>query len=161
MGVAYGIPGDQLSELVVQGFSKVLGYIAIIIVSAAITGKVMEETGATYVVSRTVLRWVGRGRSPVATGLAGYLLALPVMCCDTAFIMLSPLAKALSTGSGYGLQLFTLALATGTFTSFKLVFPAAPLFPTTMFGADVSKVILLGFAASVSVFITGLMLSSA
>ena len=25
MGVAYGIPGDQLSELVVQGFSKVLG----------------------------------------------------------------------------------------------------------------------------------------
>ena len=120
----------------------------------------MEETGATYVVSRTVLRWVGRGRSPVATGLAGYILALPVMCCDTAFIMLSPLAKALSTGSGYGLQLFTLALAAGTFTSFKLVFPAAPLFPTTMFGTDVSKVILLGFAASVPLFITGLMLSS-
>ena len=156
MGVAYGIPGDRLSELVVQGFSKVLGYIAIIIVSATVMGKVMEETGATYVVSRTVLGWVGRGRSPVATGLAGYILALPVMCCDTAFIMLSPLAKALSTGSGYGLQLFTLALAAGTFSSFKLVFPAAPIFPATMFSADVSKVMVLGVTASVPVFVAGL-----
>jgi len=159
MGVAYGIPAARLSELVVQGFSKVLGYIAIIIVSATVMGKVMEETGATYVISRTVLGWVGRGRSPVATGLAGYILALPVMCCDTAFIMLSPLAKALSTGSGYGLQLFTLALAAGTFSSFKLVFPAAPLFPATMFGADVSKVILLGVAASLPVFVVGLWLA--
>ena len=159
MGVVYGIPAARLTDLVVQGFSKVLGYIAIIIVSATVMGKVMEETGATYVVSRTVLGWVGRGRSPVATGLAGYILALPVMCCDTAFIMLSPLARALSTGGGYGLRLFTLVLAAGTFSSFKLVFPAAPLFPATMFGADVSKVMMLGVAASLPVFVAGLWLA--
>jgi GntP family gluconate:H+ symporter len=159
MGVAYGIPGERLSELVVQGFSDVLGYIAVIIVSATVMGKVMEETGATYVVSRTVLGWVGRSRSPVAAGVAGYILALPVMCCDTAFIMLSPLARALSAGSGYSLQLFTLALAAGTFTSFKLVFPAAPLFPATMFGAEASKVIVLGVAASVPALIAGLLLA--
>ena len=157
MGVAYGIPGDRLSELVVQGFSNVLGYIAIIIVSATVMGKVMEETGATYVISRTVLGWVGRSRSPVATGLAGYILALPVMCCDTAFIMLSPLARALSAGSGYSLQMFTLALAAGTFSSFKLVFPAAPIFPATMFQADVSKVVMLGVAVSLPVLVAGLL----
>ena len=159
MGVAYGIPGKRLGDLVVQGFSDVLGYIAVIIVSATVMGRVMEETGATYVVSRTVLGWVGRSRSPVAAGVAGYILALPVMCCDTAFIMLSPLAGALSAGSGYSLRLFTLALAAGTFTSFKLLFPAAPLFPATMFGADVSKVIVLGVAASVPALIAGLWLA--
>ena len=54
MWVAYGIPAARLSDLVVQGFSKVLGYIAIIIVSATVMGKVMEETGATYVDHRTI-----------------------------------------------------------------------------------------------------------
>jgi GntP family gluconate:H+ symporter len=159
MGVAYRIPGERLGDLVVQGFSDVLGYIAVIIVSATVMGRVMEETGATYVVSRTVLGWVGRSRSPVAAGVAGYILALPVMCCDTAFIMLSPLAGALASGSGYSLRLFTLALAAGTFTGFKLVFPAAPLFPAAMFQADVSKVIALGLAASVPALISGLWLA--
>jgi GntP family gluconate:H+ symporter len=52
-----------------------------------------------------------------------------------------------------------LALAAGTFTGFKLVFPAAPLFPAAMFQADVSKVITLGLAASVPALIAGLWLA--
>ena len=133
MGLASGIQPSRVVELVIEGFSGILGYIAIIIVSATIIGELLDKTGATLVISNTILRLVGRSRSPLAMGLAGYLVSVPVMCCDTGFIILSPLARALSNGSGFSVAVFSLSLAAGAFTSFKLIYPAAPLFPAAIF----------------------------
>jgi len=157
MGLAFQLPPTELVKLMLQGFGNVLGYIAIITLSACIIGEVLDKTGATLTFSNSILRIVGRSRSPLAVGLAGYLLAVPLICCDTAFIMLSPVARSLAGGSGFPLSLLAMALAVGAYTSFKLVFPACPLFPATIFGADFGKVLVLGLLTSIPTFIVGML----
>ncbi|MGQ9679614.1 MAG: GntP family permease [Candidatus Bathyarchaeia archaeon] len=105
------------------------------------------------------IKIVGKNRSPIAMALAGYLASIPLMCCDTAFIVLSPLARSLSLGSRFSLTLFSLALAAGAFTGFKLIFPSAPLFPAIVFNADVSSVILLGVLTSIPTLAVGIFLA--
>jgi len=51
VGLASGLPLASMGDLVIEGFSKVLGYTAIITVSALIIGVVMLQTGAVYVIS--------------------------------------------------------------------------------------------------------------
>ncbi len=159
LGLASGIPVTEMPNIIITGFSSVMGYITIIIVSATIIGELMEKTGATIVISKSLLGIVGRSRSPIAVGLAGFIVSIPVICCDTAFLVLSPLARALSKGSGYSLKLYSLALAAGSLAGFKLIFPSGPLFPATIFGADVMKVLLLGTIALVPVLAVGLFFS--
>lgn len=67
-----------------------------------------------------------------------------------------PLARALSTGSGFSVAVFSLSLAAGAFTSFKLIYPAAPLFPAAIFEADIATTIILGAVASIPVFAIGM-----
>ncbi|MBS7630574.1 GntP family permease [Candidatus Bathyarchaeota archaeon] len=159
IGIVAGISPLKMVDLVILGFSSVLGYIAIIVISATIIGEFLDKTGATLSISNSFLKLFGKNRSPVAMAVAGYLVSIPLMCCDTAFIVLSPLARALSIGSSFSITLFSLVLAAGAFTGFKLIFPAAPLFPTVIFGADVVKVMLLGFFASIPALAAGIFLS--
>lgn len=159
IGVVAGITPLKMVNLVISGFSSVLGYVGIIVVSAAIIGEILDKTGATLVVSNSLIKIVGKNHSPIAMALAGYLLSIPLMCCDTAFIVLSPLAQALSLGSGFSLTLFSLALAAGAFTGFKLIFPSAPLFPAIVFNADVVSVMLLGVLTSIPTLAAGILLA--
>ncbi|MGB9622945.1 MAG: GntP family permease, partial [Candidatus Bathyarchaeia archaeon] len=159
IGIASGISPSKMVDVVISGFSSVLGYITIIVISATIIGEFLDKTGATLTISNSFLKLFGKNRSPISIGVAGYLVSIPIMCCDTAFIVLSPLARALSLGSSFSTALFSLVLAAGTFTGFKLVFPAVPLFPTVMFEADVVKVMLLGFFASIPTLAAGVFLS--
>jgi len=159
IGLVSGISPAKMTDVIISGFSSFMGYLAIIIVSATIIGELMEKTGATIVISKALLSLVGRNRSPIAVGLAGFIVSIPLICCDTAFLVLSPLARALSKGSGFSLRLYSLALAAGALVGFKLIFPSGPLFPATIFGADVIKVLILGTVAAIPALVVGLLFS--
>ncbi len=160
VGLVIGIPMGEIGGIVAEGFSKTLGYIAIITVSALVIGEVMKESGAIYVISRTILEAVGRRSSHIAMGIIGYVVAFPVLCCDTAFIMLSPLAESLAASGVINPMNVVLTLAAGTFASYALLFPAGPLLPVTILGADVASSLLLGLVASIPTVALGLVLAS-
>lgn len=159
VGLASGLPPEGMGGLVVEGFSKVLGYTAVITVSALIIGVVMQQTGAVFVISRAVLGLLGGGRSHYAMGLIGYIVAYPVLCCDTSFIMLSPLAESLAAGGALNTMVYILTLSAGAFVSYAMLFPAAPLLPVTLLGADIGSVLILGFAASIPALLVGLVVA--
>lgn len=108
-------------------------------------------------ISESILKSLGKSRLPAAVGSSGYLVAPPVTCNDTAFLILSPAAKALGIAGGYSAVFVSLALAAGAYSSFKLVFPAAPLYAATVFQANLAEVILFGFLVSIPVFAVGLL----
>jgi GntP family gluconate:H+ symporter len=159
VGLVTGIPLSDMSGVVVDGFSKSLGYTTIIMVSAIIVGEIMKETGAIYVISKTILKAVGKENSSFAIGIAGYVVAFPVLCRGTAFILLSPLVKSLVASGAANPMNIILALAAGTFASYALLFPAAPLLPVTMLGADIASSLILGLVASIPSVIIGLLLA--
>ena len=156
VGIASGLPLAGMGDLVIEGFSKVLGYTAIITVSALIIGVIMLQTGAVFVISKAVLGLLGKGRSHYAMGAIGYIVAYPVQCSDTSFIMLSPLLQSLTAGGGLDMMVYVLTLSAGAFVSYAMLFPSAPLLSVTILGADIGKVLILGFAASIPALIIGL-----
>lgn len=156
LGLVAGLAPSNVLELTVEGAGNTLGYIALIVLLATIIGEILEKTGSAITISESITRLVGNSRAPLAIALTGYLVAIPVMCNDTAFIILAPIAQALAFGTGFSSATFSIALAAGAYTSFKLVFPAAPLYPATMFGANVGKVLALGLLVSVPVFVVGM-----
>jgi len=155
-GLLAGIKPADIAGLAVDGAGKSLGYISLIVLFAMIIGEFLESTGSALTISRTVTQIVGIRRAPVAMALSGFMIAVPVMCNDTAFIIMAPVAQALALGTGFQQSTLLIALAAGAYTSFKLIFPAAPLYPATVFGADAGKVLMLGLVTSVPVFLIGL-----
>jgi GntP family gluconate:H+ symporter len=156
VGLVSGLPPEGMGDLVIEGFSKVLGYTAIITVSALIIGVIMLQTGAVFVISKAILGLLGKGSSHFAMGIIGYIVAYPVQCSDTSFIMLSPLLQSLTAGGGLDMMVYVLTLSAGAFVSYAMLFPAAPLLSVTILGADIGKVLILGFAASIPALIVGL-----
>ncbi len=157
VGIASGLPPERMGDLVVEGFSKVLGYTTMIIVSALIIGVIMQHTGAVFVISKGILSLLGKESSHFAMGLIGYIVAYPVQCCDTSFIMLSPLLQSLTMGGGLDMMVYVLTLSAGAFVSYALLFPAGPLLSVTILGADIGSVLILGFAASIPALLVGLL----
>jgi GntP family gluconate:H+ symporter len=155
-----GIPMSEIGDIVVEGFSSTMGYMAIITVSAIIIGEIMKESGAIYAVSKTIIDIVGMKSSNIAMGLVGYIVAFPVLCGDTAFIMLSPLAESLAASGVVNPINLILTLAAGTFASYALLFPAAPLLPVTILGADVASSLILGLVASIPAMVVGIIVAS-
>ncbi len=160
LGLIIGIPMNEIGGIVSEGFSNTMGYMAIITVSAIIIGEIMKESGAIYSVSRTILNVVGKKSSDIAMGIIGYIVAFPVLCGDTAFIMLSPLAESLAASGVINPMNIVLTLAAGTFASYALLFPAAPLLPVTILEADVALSLILGLIASIPAVAIGLILAS-
>jgi GntP family gluconate:H+ symporter len=160
LSLVIGIPMDEIGGIVADGFGSTMGYMAIITVSAIIIGEIMKESGAIYVISRTILDTVGKKSSDIAMGIVGYIVAFPVLCGDTAFIMLSPLAESLAASGVINPMKVVLTLAAGTFASYALLFPAAPLLPVTILGADVASSLILGLVASIPAVALGLILAS-
>jgi GntP family gluconate:H+ symporter len=159
VGLITGIPMESIGGIITEGFSKTLGYTTIITVSAIIIGEIMKETGAIYVISKAILNAVGKKNSHYAIGIAGYVVAFPVLCGDTAFILLSPLAESLGASGALNPMNIILALAAGSFASYALLFPAAPLLPVTILEADVASSLILGLFASIPALILGLILA--
>ncbi len=152
-----GLDPDQVVACVTGGFGQALSYTTIIVISGFIIGEFLERTGGALTIASAVLRVVGSRRAALAVALAGYIVGVPVMCCDTAFIVLSPAIRGVSARSRVPLPMLALALAVGTYSSFKLIPPSpGPLAVLTLFGADFTRTLLLTLLISVPVMAVGL-----
>jgi GntP family gluconate:H+ symporter len=120
-GAASGMPLDQMIREVTAGMGRVFALLGIVILSGAVIAKVMQEQHQVEQVVediRSVMK-----RPFWLAGVAGFLLAIPLMCCITAFVILTPILNSL----GSSLQktkglLYTAAL--GSLISFALIYPS-------------------------------------
>jgi GntP family gluconate:H+ symporter len=124
-GVLAGLPPDRLISVITAGLGKVFGLFAIVILSGAVIAKVLEEQGQ---VADIVSDIRGCIRTPATlSGISGYLLALPVACSITAFIILEPIVRNLGRDETRR-TLLTIA-ALGSLISFGLVYPTPVTIP--------------------------------
>jgi gluconate:H+ symporter, GntP family len=56
-------------------------------------------------------------------------------------------------------MVYVLTLSAGAFVSYAMLFPSAPLLSVTILGADIGKVLILGFAASIPALVVGLFIA--
>lgn len=148
-GLAIGLAPLDVIKLVREGFGGTLTNIGIVIIAGTVMGLVLEKTGAALSLTRVILRLVGKERSSLAMNAAGVVVSVPVFC-DSGYVIMSPLNKALSRESGTSMVTMAVALATGLYATHTMVPPTpGPVAAASALSADLGKVILYGILVSV------------
>ena len=125
------------------GFGSTLGSIGIIIGFGVMMGQIFEATGAAKRMAFTFLKLFGKKREEEALCLTGFLVSIPIFC-DSGFVVLSPIAKAISKATKKSVIGLGVALAAGLVITHSLVPPTpGPLGVCGIFGIDVGSFILL------------------
>ena len=128
---------------VIGGFGGTLGNIGIIIGFGVMLGQIFAVSGAAKRMAYTFLKLFGKGKEEAALALTGFLVSIPIFC-DSGFIVLSPIAKALSRATKKSVIGLGVALAAGLVITHSLVPPTpGPLGVCGIFGIDVGLFMLL------------------
>lgn len=134
---------------ITTGFGGTLGSIGIIIGFGVMMGQIFEKTGAAKRMAQTFLKLFGKGREEEALGITGFLVSIPIFC-DSGFVILAPIAKAISKVTKKSVISLGVALAAGLVITHTLVPPTpGPLGVCGIFGVDVGKFLLFGIVIAI------------
>jgi GntP family gluconate:H+ symporter len=147
-GLLTGMPLPEIVQSINTGFGNTLGYIGIVIVAGTIIGIFLELSGGAYTLADRILRIIGEKRVPLAMSIIGWFVSIPVYA-DSAFVIISPLNKALSKRAKISLAGSAIALSLALTTSHCLVPPTpGPIAAAGILGANLGLVILFGLPVS-------------
>ncbi len=159
-GFLLGITPKDIMSTMADGFGKTLSGIGLVIAFGTVIGIYLERTGSTQVLANSILKLIGLKHSPLAINLAGYIISIPVFC-DSGFIILSSLNKAISKKTGIPVMVFAISLATGLYAAHVFVPPTpGPLAAAAILDADLGLVLLFGLLVSIPVSLTGYLWAS-
>ncbi len=143
-----GMPLDIAVRAVNAGFGDTVGSIGLVIVAGSIIGTFLHHSGAATRLAVEFVRLAGPRRVPVAMGAVGYMVSIPVFC-DSGFVLLSSINRAIAVRAGASLAACTVALSLGLYASHTLVPPTpGPVAAAGILGADLGLVI--GFGGLIS-----------
>jgi GntP family gluconate:H+ symporter len=157
VGIASGMPLLTVVENVNDGFGGLMKSIGIVIVAGTIIGVILEKSGAAYRMAEVVLRVIGEKRPQLAMSIIGYIVSIPVFC-DSGFIILASLKKALAKRSKVAIASMSIALATGLYATHTLVPPTpGPIAAAGNIGAEnyLGTIILIGLFVAIPAVIVG------
>ena len=144
-----GLTPTKVVNEVKNGFGSIMTSIGIVILCGTIIGTVLEKTGAALTMANAILKLVGQKNSVVAMGAMGYVTGIPVFC-DSGFVVLSPISRALAQQSNVSLAVMGTALSGGLYATHCLVPPTpGPIAMAGTLGADLGLTILVGLVISI------------
>lgn len=148
-----------LANVIGSGFSGTFTSIGIVIIFGALIGTILEKTGAALKLADMVVKLVGKKRPELAVLLMGWVVSIPVFC-DSGFVILNPIRKAMVKRTKTSSVAMTVALSTGLYISHVLIPPTpGPIAAanTLGIGNNLLLVIGLGVLCSIVPLIAGLM----
>ena len=148
-GLVSGMSPSATIGAISTGFGTTLGNIGIIIGLGVMMGQIFERTGAAERMALTFIKLFGRKNEPWAMALTGFLVSIPIFC-DSGFVILSSLAKAISRKTRQSIVTVGVPLAAGLVITHSLVPPTpGPLGVAGTFGVDVGTFILVGILIAI------------
>ncbi|MCA0971375.1 GntP family permease [Halobacillus litoralis] len=157
IGILSGMPLADTVEAVNGGFGGLMGGIGLVIVFGTIIGVILEKSGAALRMAEVVLRIVGEKRPQLAMSAIGSIVSIPVFC-DSGYVILSSLKKALANKAKVTVASMAIALSTGLFATHTLVPPTpGPIAAAGNIGASnyLGTVILFGFIVAIPAILVG------
>lgn len=121
-GIVAGIPLTDLPGVIGGGFSNTFKSIGIVIILGALVGTLLEKTGAALKMADCVVRVVGKKNPELAMLIMGWIVSIPVFC-DSGFVILNPIRKALVKRTMKSSVACTVALSMGLYISHCFIPP--------------------------------------
>ena len=117
-----GTKVSGIPTVIGAGFSGTFSSIGIVIILGALIGSVLEKTGAALKLADMVIKVVGKKRPELAIELMGWVVSIPVFC-DSGFVILNPIRKALVKRTAVSSVAMTVALSAGLYISHVFIPP--------------------------------------
>ena len=154
IGLVGGMNPQDVISSITQGFGSTLGSIGIIIGFGVMMGQLFETSGAAKRMAFTFLKLFGKDREEAALAVTGFLVSIPIFC-DSGFIILAPLARALSKQTKKSIVTLGIALAAGLVITHTMVPPTpGPVGVAGIYGANVGSVILWGIVIAIPMLLS-------
>ena len=158
LALVAGIPlvktGDVngIADVIGAGFSGTFSSIGIVIILGALIGSIMEQTGAALKLADMMVKLAGKKNPELAVGLMGWIVSIPVFC-DSGFVILNPIRKALVRRTGTSSVAMTIALSCGLYISHVFIPPTpGPIAAANTLGIGNNLLMVIGFGVACSVF---------
>ena len=153
--IAFGLLiGHNINDIMTsyaEGLGGTISGIGVVIAIGTVMGALMEKSGGAETMADAILHLTGKKHAALGLAITGYFVSIPVFC-DSAFVLLSPLAKRMSRDTATSMTTMAVALAMGLHATHMLVPPTpGPLSVAGILGADLGMVILLGMVVSIPV----------
>lgn len=153
IGIAGGMPYNEVLDSVTGGFGGTLGSIGIIIGFGVMMGQIFEISNAAKRMASTFIKIFGKGKEDVAMAITGFLVSIPIFC-DSGFVVLFPIAKALSATTKKSVVTLGLTLGGGLVITHTVVPPTpGPVGAAGIFDANVGSLILWGIIVAIPMVI--------
>ena len=152
LAIVAGIPLTQIPGIIGAGFSGTFTSIGIVIILGAFIGTVLEKTGAALKLADMVIRLVGEKHPELAIELMGWVVSIPVFC-DSGFVILNPIRKALVKRTGVSSVAMTVCLSCGLYISHVFIPPTpGPIAAAQTLGAGENLLLVIGMGVLCSIF---------
>ncbi|HUU76369.1 MAG TPA: GntP family permease [Methanoregulaceae archaeon] len=150
-GILTGLDPDTIILAITAGLGRIFGIFGIVILSGAVIARLLAKQNQIEIIVSDIRRFTRN--PPVLAGASGYILAVPVTCCITAFVMLAPLASHFRKDEGARKNLIYIT-ALGTLFSFAFLYPTPVTLPlVSLFSSGISPLYYDALAIPVSLLL--------
>ena len=151
LAIVAGIPLTQIPGVIGSGFSGTFTSIGIVIILGAFIGSVLEKTGAALKLADMVISLVGEKNPELAIELMGWVVSIPVFC-DSGFVILNPIRKALVKRTGTSSVAMTVCLSCGLYIAHVFIPPTpGPIAAAQTLGAGEYLLLVIGMGVLCSI----------
>lgn len=153
--VVSGMNLEEMLSAFTSGMGGTMADIGLVIALGTVTGALLEKSGAAETMAKTILKITGKKHAALGLAITGYFVSIPVFC-DSAFVLLSPIAKRISKDTKISMTTMAVALCMGLHATHMFVPPTpGPLAVAGILSADLGYVILFGALVSIPVMLVG------
>jgi len=144
-----GTPTTASTSLLETGFAGILGHITLIIGLGTVLGAIMERSGGADVLTTRLLKLFGPKGAPLAMGLTGLILGIPVFF-DIGIFVLAPLVYVAAKRGGRSLVLYAMPMLAGLSVTHAFLPPhPGPVAAAGLFGVSLGWIIIMGLLCGI------------
>lgn len=155
MGLLSGMGGSATVAAITKGFSGTVKSIGIVIIFGIMLGNYLDAAKGTNRMAYDTVRLVGQKHAGLAMAITGYIVSIPVFS-DAAFVILTPLVKAIHKKTRIPLAILAVSLSAGLLATHVYVPPTpGPLAAAGLLGIDIGRAILYGMFAAIFMTLAG------
>lgn len=151
--VISGMDLNMMLEAFASGMGGTVADIGLVIALGTVTGALLEKSGGAEKMAKSILKVTGEKHAALGLAITGYFVSIPVFC-DSAYVLLSPIAKRLSKDTRISMTTMAVATCMGLHATHMFVPPTpGPLAVAGILNADLGSAILFGALVSIPVTI--------
>ncbi|MBC3190058.1 GntP family permease [Pseudonocardia sp. C8] len=144
-----GSPLSASDSLLETGFAKILGHIAPIIGLGTVLGAIMERSGGADALTERLLRLFGPKGAPLAMGITGLVLGIPVFF-DIGIFVLAPLVYVAARRGGGSLVRYAMPMLAGLSMTHAFLPPhPGPVTAGGLLGVGMGWIIAMGLLCGI------------